>query len=188
MIYAVRIVGIAVVAGLVMTLATGRASALEVVDEGSNDHCPAVLPADHGVGSFGCVVHFSSEGGMEFRSPLGVTTCTLRFEWRLDEAGNGYIENQVFGTQGCGLVPCAEVSRDVWPTRMTSETTAEADICATAFGFLTVSCHLPNIRVQESFVHGALELSTANASDCENPSYGFEGHWSGLGTEVEIVD
>jgi hypothetical protein len=182
-----KLVLLAVTAVAAMALSAAAASAVTVTNE-AGDHCPAVVPASHGAGSGGCVINASSEGTIRLENPFGGSLCTNNFTGRVDETGAGYITNQTLGGSGCNLVPCAESGvKDVWPANLTSETAMEADFCVTAFGFLTVQCHLPNVQVH-IIDHTQAEFATIGDQDCENPNFGVEGHWSASSPDgVEIV-
>jgi hypothetical protein len=172
-----KLVLLAMTAVAAMALSAASASALTVTDE-SGTHCPPVPAASHGAASGGCVIDALSEGTIRLENPFGGSLCTNNFTGRVDEDGNGYIVNQTLGGTGCNLVPCAEAAgKDVWPVNLTSETTMEADFCVTAFGFLTVQCHLPNVQVN-LIDHNNAEFSTIGDQDCENPNFGVEGHWT----------
>jgi hypothetical protein len=96
---------------------------LEYLQEASAQHCPAVSkPTAHTV-SGGCLIHATSEGGVELRKHVfGVethlTSCSNEFHGRVNEDAEGFIINQVLSGAGCARQPCKEAGQagaTPWP-------------------------------------------------------------------------
>jgi hypothetical protein len=97
-----------VVAGTMLMTSTASAQTIEVVEEETNEHCPAVLDADTG----GCLRHGVGEAtltGHVFGIEATASDCNVEFEGRADEDGEGY----TFGasltgdaSHNCTRTPC----------------------------------------------------------------------------------
>lgn len=193
-----KIALLAVMALAVMGIAASSASALEVVDEATGEHCGAVTaPSNgHGAGSGGCTLSASNEGRIELGTPLGMIDCDNIFQGRVGENGQGFIYgHNLFNCSPNTVDECKESGvPDNWPVGLTSETTMEATFCVVAFGFLTVNCHLEPIQFNQiSHTEGeaAVDANFANHVDCENnDDYSVRGHWtvSAPSPGLEVMD
>ena len=185
---------LAVMAGAVLAVTAPSASALEVAREAApGAHCPAITgPVSHtphnlsgsgGVG--GCPIRAVSEAPVELGSGPIMILCDNAFEARINEAGVGYIYDQ--SLTNCApneVVPCEEPLQaqvDVWPVRLTSETSMEAQFCVDVHiggSVIRVECHLNPIAITESPTH-RYEFATTGHQACEAPvGATVEGHWN----------
>lgn len=96
---------------------------LEYLQESIGTHCPAVSkPTAHTV-SGGCLIHASSEAGVELRKHVfGVeshlTSCQNEFQGRVNEDAEGFIINQALTGASCQRQPCKEAGQaqgTPWP-------------------------------------------------------------------------
>lgn len=82
---------------------------LEVTDEVTTDHCPAVN-ANPAVSS-GCLLHATSEGSVELRKHVfgiesHITNCNTETWGRVNEDAEGYIFHQLLTGASCQRQPC----------------------------------------------------------------------------------
>lgn len=82
---------------------------LEVTNEASQQHCPAVNQ-DISVSS-GCLIHATSEGGVLLRKHVfgiesSITTCNTETWGRVNEDAEGYIFHQQLTGASCQRQPC----------------------------------------------------------------------------------
>lgn len=112
---------------IAMTASAASAQTLEVTNEATGTHCPAVTISGTDVDG-GCLTHITSEGNVVLRKHVfGIESdiydnCTQEHSIRINEDGNGYyLEQQLFsggGGGGCSVVACfdgAQGEKRPWP-------------------------------------------------------------------------
>lgn len=89
-----------------LAIAPTASAELEVTP---NPHCPVVV-LDGSAVSGGCLIHVSGPSVVLRKHVFGVesllTTCDWEYSARIDEAGAGYIFDQVLSGAGCNRKPC----------------------------------------------------------------------------------
>lgn len=104
---------LALVAVSVLTFAApASGQTLEITDEATSNHCPAVTLSVHAV-SGGCLFHVTSNGTFDLRKHIfGVESslgqCNEEFSGRINEDGSGYLFDQL--VTGCQWEACYEGS------------------------------------------------------------------------------
>lgn len=95
--------------------ASAHAGGIEVIDEDSFVHCPAVETngTHHPVG--GCLFAVQNEGATTTAFSLHTSTgetvfsqCTITFDVRISETGSGQAYRPMFAGQSCGYTACDE--------------------------------------------------------------------------------
>lgn len=107
-----KLLSVVAVASALAFAAPASAQTLEVTDETTGSHCPAVSLSGHSV-SGGCLFHVKSNGTFDLRkhhfgieSSLG--QCNEEFSGRINEDGSGYLFDQL--VTGCQWEACYEGS------------------------------------------------------------------------------
>jgi hypothetical protein len=109
-----KLVLLAMAASAAMAFAASSASAqnLELVNEATGVHCPAVTLSGSDVNG-GCLAHATSEGTIELRKHVfgiesHITGCNNEFAGRFNEDANGYIFEQVLTGASCSRQACKD--------------------------------------------------------------------------------
>lgn len=148
---------VALTAIAAMALAASSASAVEISDESSGEHCSAVTVDGHGV-TGGCALIANSVGHTWLEGAFGIDVrCETRFEARTDENGVGalYAQQTALNCEQRDADPCtAEGEVTPWPFNVTGSGPTynmEADFCVVVesgiIGDVTVNCHLAGVTV-----------------------------------------
>jgi hypothetical protein len=161
------------------------ASAIEITDEATSEHCSEVTVAE-GVPSGGCPMYFQSEERVLFLgNGFSAALCNFQFEMRLDEAGAGYIYDQTF-TECAGtlMTPCPE--NQLWPVQLHEDVLGnhlmEAEMCIQVGGAL-VLCHLADFPLEQAN-HDNVEIhfddgpTIFDARSCEGPVFWAFAHFT----------
>jgi hypothetical protein len=174
------LIAVAAVATLAMT--AGSASAVEIRNEDPGQHCSALVAGDHAY-TGGCLLNATGTN-VELRDFLGIMhVCNNSFTGRLNEAGEGFIYNQVLSGGSCGLQPCREGDGHAapWPAEVVTgppNRTMEAVFCVTgAFG-IVANCHLNNLVItQPTHTTGTVTTGSTHLA-CEGSSNAVQGTWT----------
>jgi hypothetical protein len=170
----------------VLALTTSPALAVSVHEEDGGE-CGTVTnaPNGHGTPSGGCPIDVVNTEPIELGTPLGMILCDMTFEAKLGTNGEGFIYGiDLFNCTGANN-ECNEAGvPDNWAVHLNTEGSMEVQMCAIAFGFLTVNCHLPNAHVNQ-ISHSEIELSTLGVHQfCEDSDVNsVEGHWLAIADE-----
>jgi hypothetical protein len=164
-----------------MAIGTSQASALEVTNEATGQHCG---------GAVTCTIHANGTG-IELGSPLGMIVCNNEFTGTVaTEAGTGNIAQKTLtGCTPLSVTPCTNVN---WPIILQSETSMEARFCVVVGGVLTVNCHV-NIDINSTAGHAYTFRTGAGTPvphrNCEQAGLSLAGVWATEATtRVEIKD
>lgn len=184
-----RIASIAVAAMAISGMFAVSASALEVVDEATGEHCSSVTYFDHGGGIGGCTMS-ATDLGIEIGTPFGMLNCASNLSIRIGENGQGMLTPDLFFCRPSTVDECMEGGiQDNWRIGFTSEVNMEMQLCVVAFGFLTVTCHLPNLTFVQT-THWFFDIRTFFHQSCEGGGNSIEANWNGtaLGQGFEVID
>ena len=197
-----RYLPLAALAALAVMAAPASASDpqpnVEVMEEGGQDHGPAVTTgADHTV-SGGCAVHATTTTSVTTYGHTGISevatsTCPYEFVAHINEGGNGYIavNDGTIDTNApsCGVTPCDEAGgadhpEYEWPVHIIEHTAASGERLIVTFclraanlaeGVIGHNCTLA-LNVTES---GHEQTFTTSVQPClENPAIEISGTWA----------
>ncbi len=186
------------VAASMLTTASAAGDPIEVTDEATSTHCPAVSLSGHAV-SGGCVVNVASNNVnlIVDTGPRDVALagpCSLSFNLRIDESGEGYATNQAFGLQHCGYQPCDETNHtnEPWPVTLSEHAPGRENLqivlCArpesAAEGTNRIDCTM-NLEAAWVSAH-VYEFATTGGSCAENPALRWTGTWQTQSNSIEV--
>jgi hypothetical protein len=129
---------------LAATASTAAGQTIELVDEETFDHCPAVSESE-GIVSGGCEIHLLTDQPLTFYShpPGGAeffgAGCQLEVVLRLDEQGVGYVADAAFAPAppaSCNWTPCPTHVPLPWSTDLQEvggDAKLEFDLCVYEF-------------------------------------------------------
>jgi hypothetical protein len=106
----VLLLAVMALAAMAFAASTASAQSLELTDEATGAHCPAVTLNGTDVDG-GCLTHATSESAIELRKHVfgiesHITSCNNEFAGRVSEDAQGYIFEQVLSGAGCARQAC----------------------------------------------------------------------------------
>jgi hypothetical protein len=178
-----------VITVIVAAVAPRAAQAIEVTDEATGNHCSAMTLTGTDVDG-GCLFHLASEAPIQLRKHVfgietHVTSCSTEFAGRYDEAGEGYLLEQVLSGSGCQRRPCrpGDIEAAPWPVHLHAGTpiTAEVTLCVKPLvGGSDETCEIDIPLHPYSNQHRQEYGSTTEMPSHGTPGFRCEliGHWN----------
>jgi hypothetical protein len=160
---------------------SASAQSIELVQESTGVHCPAVTSPTSG----GCEGTAVGQARMEAFGSL-VSACDLHLGGRMDEDGHGYVDDIVLTGPSCTTPPCTQGGQVVpWEIELgepaPGQLEGEARFCIESSVLGTINCHVSSIGF--SFTeHGRYE--DFDAAPCEDPLSFI--HLSGEGSTGDL--